>query len=111
MSKTLDIASFIERSRCVPVLDVRAPGRVREGPYPRRAQSAAVFERRTPEIGTLYEQAGREAAALRGLDFVGPKRRRMVEAAQALVTGDEVPVHCWRGGMRSESVWRNLIFS
>ncbi len=111
MSETLDIVSFIERSRRVPVLDVRTPGEFAQGHLPGAHNLPLFSNEERAEIGTLYKQAGRKAAMLRGFDLVGPKLRRMVEAAQAFVVGDEVLVHCWRGGMRSESVAWLLAFA
>ena len=111
MSETLDILSFIERSHRVLVLDVRTPGEFAQGYLPGAHHLPLFSNEERAEIGTLYKQAGREAAMLRGFDLVGPKLRRMVEAAQALVVGDEVLVHCWRGGMRSESVAWLLAFA
>ena len=96
MSETLDIVSFIERSRRAPVLDVRTPAEYAKGHLPGAYNLLLFSNEERAEIGTLYKQAGREAAMLRGLDLAGPKLRRMVEAAQAVVTGDEVLVHCWR---------------
>lgn len=62
-------------------------------------------------VGTLYKQRSREEAIRAGLDFFGPKMRRMVEDAEALLhkqhNGSDdktLLVHCWRGGMRSGAV-------
>ena len=38
-----------------------------------------------------------------GLDIVGPKMADFVRHSKALTAGDEILVHCWRGGMRSGS--------
>lgn len=46
-----------------------------------------------------------------GLDIVGPKMRTLIAAAEtAIGDGNEVLMHCWRGGMRSESLAWLLTF-
>ncbi len=56
------------------------------------------------EVGTLYKQKSPDAAFLRGLELVGPKMRWYVEEARRLAPNQEVAVHCWRGGQRSQSM-------
>jgi tRNA 2-selenouridine synthase len=55
-------------------------------------------------VGTLYKNSGREAAILEGLGFAGKKLQAMVKQARRIAPGRKMLVHCWRGGMRSESV-------
>jgi len=81
-------------------------------------------------VGTTYKQQSREQAIKVGLDFFGPKMKKMVEEAETIVvsrkslvgskesgvkfedeekrlkTNDSrlVLVYCWRGGMRSAGV-------
>jgi len=79
-------------------------------------------------VGTAYKQESRDKAIKHGLDFFGPKMRRMVEEAEGILdlgpdnyreqTADlngnkseiENPkskialLYCWRGGMRSGAV-------
>ena len=82
-------------------------------------------------VGTAYKQQSREQAIKIGLDFFGPKMRKMVEDAESVVRSQlseetryldagvesydsisplQIPdsklllVHCWRGGMRSAAV-------
>jgi tRNA 2-selenouridine synthase len=55
-------------------------------------------------VGTCYKVEGKEAAILMGLDFVGPKMSDYIRQAMALAGEREILVHCWRGGMRSESM-------
>ncbi len=104
MPKTLDIDAFLERSRCVPVFDVRTPAEFAQGHIPGVHNLPLFSNDERAEIGTIYKHEGRDAAILRGLELIGPKLRPMVEAARGVDGGDEALVHCWRGGMRSESV-------
>lgn len=114
----LHIAEFLELARLHPVLDVRSPGEYQHAHIP-GALSLPLFtddERRV--VGTTYKQQSREDAIKVGLDFFGPKMRKMVEEVEAVFTNrvshaksekekfspNSVLVHCWRGGMRSAGV-------
>ena len=82
-------------------------------------------------VGTAYKQQSREQAIKEGLDFFGPKMRRMVEEVERIADcspdsyreqiadsegksqedqskidnrQSEIFVYCWRGGMRSGAV-------
>lgn len=62
-------------------------------------------------MGTAYAERGRNHATRVGLDLVGPRMNRMLDDLRSVVPGGPVLVHCWRGGMRSESVAWLLNFS
>lgn len=88
----------------LPLLDVRAPREYQKGHVP-GAHSVPLFsdeERAT--VGTLYKQKSKESAFLKGLDLVGPKMSDFVRTAQRLAPNKQLAVHCWRGGMRSQSL-------
>ena len=56
-------------------------------------------------VGTTYKLANREAAMLAGLEFVGKKMPDLAkQGMRAAVRKKELLVHCWRGGMRSQSM-------
>ena len=55
-------------------------------------------------VGTLYKRKSRELAFLEGLDFIAPKLRFFVEEAKRLVPNKKILIHCWRGGLRSQSM-------
>ncbi len=92
-----------------PVFDVRSLGEYEQAHIP-GAYSLPLFSNEERKIvGTAYKQNSREAAIKLGLDFFGPKMRRMVETVEAIVknypqAGKTIAVHCWRGGMRSGAV-------
>lgn len=104
MAESLDIDAFLERSRYATLFDVRTPAEFAQGHVPGAHNLPLFSNEERAEVGTLYKQQGRAAALLHGLHLVGPKLRRMVEAAREVTTHRDVLVHCWRGGMRSESV-------
>lgn len=88
------------------VFDVRSPGEFASGHIPGARSLPLFLDDERAIVGTLYKKEGRQAAILEGLDFVGPKMRRFVEAVQAAVgpPPETVQLYCWRGGMRSQSM-------
>lgn len=96
--------SFLQHPPDVPILDVRSPGEFEQGHIP-GARNLPLFDNEErAEIGTIYKQQGREQAVERGLEIVGPKLAGMVRQAKAWAPEGQLRLHCWRGGMRSESV-------
>jgi tRNA 2-selenouridine synthase len=55
-------------------------------------------------VGIRYKQGGKENAVLLGLEIVGPKLANFVKQARKIAPKKEILIHCWRGGMRSESM-------
>jgi tRNA 2-selenouridine synthase len=115
-AEKLKIVDFLEHSRAVPVLDVRSPGEFSHASIPGAFSLPLFSDEERKVVGTLYKQKSREAAIKAGLDFFGPKMRRMVEEAEAICRDFKpgqnqvnrrektILVHCWRGGMRSGAV-------
>ncbi|MCF8309062.1 MAG: tRNA 2-selenouridine(34) synthase MnmH [Bacteroidales bacterium] len=95
---------FLKLSDTIPVVDVRSPKEFAQGHIP-GARSLPLFDNdERAAVGTLYKQSGRYAAILRGLDMVGPKMSSFLEKAVSWAHEGRILVHCWRGGMRSESM-------
>ncbi|HYW36016.1 MAG TPA: tRNA 2-selenouridine(34) synthase MnmH [Balneolaceae bacterium] len=111
MAKELEISEFIDASRDLPVIDVRTPSEFEQGHIPDAHNLPIFSDEERAEIGTLYNQKSRGASIKRGLEIVGPKMRTFVEKAEKLAPDREILVHCWRGGMRSESMAWLLNFS
>ncbi len=102
MKLTTDV--FLERAAHWPVLDVRSPKEYTAG-HLAGAHCFSLFDDlERAQVGTTYKQIGSHEALLVGLELAGPKMRSLVEQAYHLAPAREVLVHCWRGGMRSESV-------
>ena len=102
MKLTTDV--FLERAAHWPVLDVRSPREYTAGHLPGAHCFPLFDDLERAQVGTTYKQIGAHEALLVGLELVGPKMRSLVEQARHLAPTKEVLVHCWRGGMRSESV-------
>ena len=121
-AEKIHIEQFLELAKQYPVIDVRSPGEYDHAHIP-GANSLPLFtDEERKVVGTTYKQQSREQAIKIGLDFFGPKMRKMVEEAEAIgnwelgISGehsekqDPIPnsklllIYCWRGGMRSAAV-------
>ncbi len=93
------------------LIDVRSPGEFNHARIPGAVSLPLFSDEERAEVGTAYKQKSRETAIKIGLDFFGPKMRKMVEEVESLVQKNpegngqrDVFVYCWRGGMRSGAV-------
>ncbi|CAH0996861.1 tRNA 2-selenouridine synthase [Emticicia aquatica] len=103
MIKPLPVEQFLEKSKTIPIIDVRSPGEFERG-HIVGAINIPLFENHErAEVGTRYKKVGKESAFLLGLDIVGPKLSGFVKKSRKIAPDGEVLVHCWRGGMRSGS--------
>ena len=114
----IHIEQFLELSNHHQVIDVRSPGEYKHAHIPGAYSLPLFTDEERAAVGTAYKQESREKAIKLGLDFLGPKMKRMVEEVESLVrsqesgdvsrlpTPDSGPIllYCWRGGMRSAGV-------
>jgi len=112
----LPIKEFLEASKGKVLLDVRSPGEYNHAHIPSAISFPLFTDEERKVVGTIYKQKSREDAIKVGLDFFGPKMRKMVEEVESLVqsqkvqsskpetTANAVFVYCWRGGMRSAAI-------
>jgi len=100
----LSIDHFLELGKKFPVLDVRSPGEYNHAHIPGAYNLPLFTDEERKIVGTTYKQQSREVAIKIGLDYFGPKMRRMVEDVESMASQKKVLVHCWRGGMRSAGV-------
>ncbi|MFB6258783.1 MAG: tRNA 2-selenouridine(34) synthase MnmH [Flavobacteriales bacterium] len=101
--RTLGIEAFLENKERVPLLDARSPSEFEKGHIPAAHSFPLFSDEERVEVGCTYKQEGRQSAIKTGLRLVGPKMERFIEAAESFGT-DRLLMHCWRGGMRSESL-------
>ncbi len=109
-----DIGEFLALAQQYPVLDVRSPGEYSHAHIPGAYSLPLFSDEERKAVGTSYKQESREQAIKIGLDYFGPKMRKMVEEAEAIIKSHKasqsttpancILVHCWRGGMRSAGV-------
>lgn len=104
MSEKLGVLEFYERSTSIPVIDVRSPGEFEQGHIPHAYNMPIFSNKERATVGTIYKQQGKEPAVLKGLEIVGTKLRNFADTARKLAVNNSLLVHCWRGGMRSESM-------
>jgi tRNA 2-selenouridine synthase len=103
----IDIDRFFELYPSLPVLDVRSPGEYTQAHIPGAYNLPLFNDEERKVVGTTYKQQSREDAIKIGLDFFGPKMRKVVENTESILSskkGKEIIVHCWRGGMRSAAI-------
>ena len=89
------------------VVDVRSPGEFRQGHRPGAHNLPLFTDEQRAQVGTTYKREGRQAAVLKGLALVGPRLEAMGQELvrlAGLTPQEPLRLHCWRGGMRSESV-------
>ncbi|MFM2122109.1 MAG: tRNA 2-selenouridine(34) synthase MnmH [Cyanobacteriota bacterium] len=88
------------------LLDVRAPAEYLQGHIPGARNLPLFSDGERAEVGTTYKQQGRRAAIQLGLQLVGPRLAELGDALSAAhaEAGGVLRLHCWRGGMRSESM-------
>ncbi|MCX6239570.1 MAG: tRNA 2-selenouridine(34) synthase MnmH [Bacteroidia bacterium] len=100
----LNADEFLTLKKSLPVVDVRSPGEFAEGHIPGATNIPIFDDKERAIIGTIYKSKGRFPAIEKGLEIVGPKMAQFVREAVVIASSGRLLVHCWRGGMRSESM-------
>ena len=115
----INIEYFLELSKHYTVIDVRSPAEYNHAHIPGAYSLPLFTDEERAIVGTAYKQESRENAIKHGLDFFGPKMKKMVEEVESLVQSREsevkdpelktpnpknICIYCWRGGMRSGAV-------
>jgi tRNA 2-selenouridine synthase len=100
----LDIEEFVRKAELLPVIDVRSPAEFDHAHIPGAVNMPLFTNEERSVIGTLYMQKGSSEAIMKGLDITGPKFTSFARTARQIAPGGETLLHCWRGGMRSNSV-------
>lgn len=86
------------------VVDVRSPSEFAQAHIPGAVNVPLFNDEERAEVGTLYKNRGRDAAIARGFQLVGPKLEALRQRCLSHVANGCLRMHCWRGGMRSESM-------
>ena len=87
-----------------PIVDVRAPCEFQQGHLPGAISMPLFDDDERAEVGTLYKNAGHDAAVARGLEIVDGRWETLAASIPQLSPGDDILVYCFRGGMRSGSI-------
>src|SRR5688572_4603681 len=81
----LHIEQFLELAKHHQVIDVRTPGEYKHAHIPGAYNLPLFTDEERATVGTAYKQDSREKAIKLGLDFFGPKMKRMVEEVEELM--------------------------
>lgn len=100
----LNIEDFLSRSREFPVIDVRSPGEFEHGHIPGAINLPLFSNEERSAVGKLYVNRGSADAMMKGLEIIGPRLKEYAEFALRIAPHREALMHCWRGGMRSNSM-------
>jgi len=104
MINRIAIGEFIIRAGAFPVIDVRSEKEYLQGHIPGAFNLPLFNNEERAVVGTLYKNSGRETSVLKGLELTGPKLADFVKQLHKITDQKQLLVHCWRGGLRSESM-------
>lgn len=102
--KYIESREFLDKALRMPVIDVRSPGEYLQGHIPGAINIPLFSDDERSDIGTIYKKQGRKESVKKGLEYTGPKMTGFVEKAESMAVNGKLLLHCWRGGMRSESM-------
>lgn len=102
MPQRLGIEAFLQGRG--PVLDVRSPAEFLQGHLPGAINLPLFSDDERAAVGTTFKQEGRQPAIALGLELIGPRLSHLAGLLRERGPGDDLRIHCWRGGMRSGSV-------
>jgi len=100
----IEVPEFLKLAESIPVVDVRSPSEYFSGHIPGAFNIPIFDDAGRVAVGTRYKKEGRISAIVEGLRQSGPEMAGKLERAIRLAKNSRLLVHCWRGGMRSESM-------
>lgn len=107
----LKLSDFLNKAVERPIIDVRAPKEFQQGHIPGAINIPLFSDEERATVGTIYKRVSSDKALEKGLEYVGPKMSLWVKQVRKLNQDSGVLVHCWRGGMRSQSFAHLLNFA
>lgn len=94
------------------IIDIRAPIEFKDGAIPGAINIPLFTDEEREVVGTIYKHEGQAAAKWKAMEFVSPKIPSLLQQIkEAMSHGEELVIHCWRGGMRSKAVITFLEFA
>jgi len=100
----IGITKFLELADNIPVIDVRSPSEYMAGHIPSSINIPLFDDIERAAVGTRYKNEGRVPAILEGLKLTASSMSLKLEQALKSAKTGKLLVHCWRGGIRSESM-------
>ncbi|MFT5347110.1 MAG: tRNA 2-selenouridine synthase [Bacteroidia bacterium] len=91
-----------------PIIDVRSPKEYQQGHIPNAINIPLFTDEERAEVGTTYKQVSKEAAIEQGTTLVNPKLLDFIHNSEKAASEGSAIIHCWRGGMRSQSFAKHL---
>jgi tRNA 2-selenouridine synthase len=99
----ITIDDFLKLRKELPAVDVRSEGEFQAGHIRDAVNIPILNNTERVQVGTDYKTRGQLEAIKTGFRLVGPRIIDIVNEAEAVASGRELLVHCWRGGMRSSN--------
>jgi len=106
MVKEIEIKEFLRTN--TPLIDVRSPGEYEKGHIPGAVNIPLFSDDERAHIGTVYVKQTKEKAMELGLQYVKPKLADFIAGSKKVAPDGKVVIHCWRGGMRSNSFAQHI---
>jgi tRNA 2-selenouridine synthase len=100
----LSVDKFLDLKGSIPVIDVRSPGEYQYGHIPGAHNIPLFNDEQRAIVGTIYKQKGSLNAVKTGIDLAAPQMSSRLQEAINISVDGKLLVHCWRGGMRSETM-------
>ena len=95
---------FLHLAEKIPVCDVRSPSEFTAGHIPGAFNIPIFSDKERELVGIKYKKEGRIPAIKEGLDLASPQISVKLDQALKSAPDNQLLVHCWRGGMRSEAM-------
>ena len=108
MFELIHVSAYTSELTELPVIDVRSPSEFQKGHIPGAFNIPLFSDDERAIVGTAYKQQSKEKAIEIGLEFVQPKLSSFIEESQRLTSDKGIVIHCWRGGLRSQSFAEHL---
>jgi tRNA 2-selenouridine synthase len=102
----ISIDEFLNLRKELPITDVRSEGEYEAGHIPKAVNIPLLNNEERKAVGIDYKTKGQHEAIKTGFRMVGPRLIDIIQQAGQVATHQELLVHCWRGGMRSENFCR-----
>jgi len=109
MLQIISVSDYCNKLFHIPVIDVRSPAEFQQGHIPNAINIPLFSNEERVIVGTTYKQQSKEKAIEIGYEFVEPKLALFLEKCTHKKTNDGIVIHCWRGGMRSQSFAEHLV--
>lgn len=106
MIKTISVEDALKLN--LPIVDVRSPGEFTKGHITEAINIPVFSDAERADLGHIYKNISPQTAIEKGYFYVNPKLEELTSLAEKVSINKRLIVHCWRGGMRSNSFAKHL---